>query len=475
MQARPSCGRSAPDQPAFPVQRAHHDRPISSTCAPRAPDARCLGSRRSCAACSVGRGAHDARARAGADRVLPRDRTRALRATSRSTHRVPDELPTFAAASGGPAAGRKRSSTASPAPRAAAGWPCRRTSATTWSSRPQHRALAGGGVTARGFGVGLQNVERRLYHHYGAARAFRSRRDTEGSTVAELRIPRRRPRSARPERCHERLRGDALRTLRVVVADDETAGPQLSVDCCKRHDVPWSGRQPRAKRRSRRSRRSVPIWRCWTCRCRSMGGFDVVARSAGHDAAGGIRDGVRRLRRGAFELNAVDYLLKPVEEERLWKRSNALGHDWPSASRRAARRRTERMAARSTRGPRRSYLERIPVRRRDDVVYPARPADRVGGGRRRAAPHHHAGRERFTITYGCTCSKTGSIPPVRPAARGTLAAVDAIRKVSPMPGGTYLVTLVQRPGAAGQPDPIARAARDAAQDLKPQNETRMPN
>jgi hypothetical protein len=43
--------------------------------------------------------------------------------------------------------------------------------------------------TAPGFGVGLQNVERRLRHHYGDGARVTLGRNAEGATVAELRIP----------------------------------------------------------------------------------------------------------------------------------------------------------------------------------------------------------------------------------------------------------------------------------------------
>src|SRR5690606_34855415 len=66
----------------------------------------------------------------------------------------------------------------------------------------------------------------------------------------------------------------------------------------------------------------------------------------------------------AFELNAVDYLLKPVERERL-----ALTLDRARAGGKAERARTLKAAASALEAAnRRRYLERIPVRRRDTVV-----------------------------------------------------------------------------------------------------------
>ena len=109
----------------------------------------------------------------------------------------------------------------------------------------------------------------------------------------------------------------------------------------------------------------------------------------------------------AFELNAVDYLLKPVGRERLLATiERARGRLRPTPDERARER--QALQAAYDIATRRSYLERIPVRRRDEVV----------------------------------------ILPVR---QGTLAAVDLIQRASVMPGGTYEVTLTN-----GQKLPVSR-------------------
>jgi len=143
----------------------------------------------------------------------------------------------------------------------------------------------------------------------------------------------------------------------------------------------------------------------------------------------------------AFELNAVDYLLKPVDRDRL------------AATLARARTRTRAEQAERTRSlqaaqaaydvaTRRTYLERIPVRRRDEVVIlPVRQiASVVAEGELLHLTTTQ--NEKYTITYRLHALESRLDPRrfVR-LGRGTLAAVDAIQRVSPMPGGTYQVTL----------------------------------
>ena len=141
----------------------------------------------------------------------------------------------------------------------------------------------------------------------------------------------------------------------------------------------------------------------------------------------------------AFELNAVDYLLKPVERDRLAETLQRARHRVSGAER--SRRVSAAVAAMEI-AARRPYLERLPVRRRDEVVIlPVRQiASIVADGELMHITTVTA--ERFTISPRLHLLEARLDPRrfVR-LSRSALAALDQIQRVSPMPGGTYQVTL----------------------------------
>jgi two-component system, LytTR family, response regulator len=145
----------------------------------------------------------------------------------------------------------------------------------------------------------------------------------------------------------------------------------------------------------------------------------------------------------AFELNAVDYLLKPVSPARL---TEALER---------ARDRLERADLRSTEidrvkaavdayeaEARLPYLERIPVRRQDDVLL--LPVKQIASivAERELLHITTARGEKHTITYRLKDLEMRLDPAkfVR-LGRGAIAAIEMIAKVHLVPGGAYLVSL----------------------------------
>jgi two-component system, LytTR family, response regulator len=150
----------------------------------------------------------------------------------------------------------------------------------------------------------------------------------------------------------------------------------------------------------------------------------------------------------AFEVNAVDYLLKPVDRARL-RQTIERAHDRleqrSAVSVGATPGDADRLKAAAD-----DYehaqglppLVRIPVRRRDDIVLLAvtQVASVVADGE---LLHLTTMRgERHTISYRLKDleARLDQARFVR-LERGALVNVDAITRVSPMPGGTYLVTL----------------------------------
>ena len=155
----------------------------------------------------------------------------------------------------------------------------------------------------------------------------------------------------------------------------------------------------------------------------------------------------------AFEVNAVDYLLKPVDKARLRDTLNRAQERVEHAeivAEQATHLGAAIAAYEASIGP--PYLERIPVRHREEVLI---------------VPVHHIASivaegellnlttirsEHHTITYRLKDLERRLDPAkfVR-LGRGTLANVDLITKVSVMPGGTHIAVL-----SNGQKLPVSR-------------------
>jgi two-component system LytT family response regulator len=145
----------------------------------------------------------------------------------------------------------------------------------------------------------------------------------------------------------------------------------------------------------------------------------------------------------AFEVNAVDYLLKPVEKARLREALNRAQERTEHAeivSEQAARVDAALDAYEAAAKP--PYLERLPVRRREEVflVPIAQIASIVADGELLNITTIRS--ERHTITYRLK-DLEHRLDPNRfiRLGRGTLANIDVITKVSIMPGGTHVAQL----------------------------------
>ena len=155
----------------------------------------------------------------------------------------------------------------------------------------------------------------------------------------------------------------------------------------------------------------------------------------------------------AFEVNAVDYLLKPVDKTRLRQTLNRAQERLEHAE--IVAEQTSRVGAAidayeaAAQSP---YLERIPVRHREEVIIV--PVQHIASilAEGELLMITTIRNERHTITYRLKDLEKRLDPGrfVR-LGRGTLANVDVITKVSVMPGGTHVAVL-----GNGQKLPISR-------------------
>jgi DNA-binding LytR/AlgR family response regulator len=155
----------------------------------------------------------------------------------------------------------------------------------------------------------------------------------------------------------------------------------------------------------------------------------------------------------AFELNAVDYLLKPVDKTRLRETLNRAQERIEHAeivSEQATRLGAAIDAYEEAARP--PYLERIPVRHREEVVIV--PVNQIASivAEGELLNITTVKNERHTITYRLKDLEQ-RLDPARfiRLGRGTLANIDLIAKVILMPGGTHVAWL-----ATGQSLQISR-------------------
>jgi two-component system, LytTR family, response regulator len=163
----------------------------------------------------------------------------------------------------------------------------------------------------------------------------------------------------------------------------------------------------------------------------------------------------------AFELNAVDYLLKPVQRERLQATLDRVRLRVRAGE--PVEDRAARMADVSQayeRATRRQYAERIPLRLRDKVlIVPVRTiCSIVADGE--LLHIRTVANDRYTISHRLHALETRLDPrKFLRLSRSALVNVDYIAQVNPMPGGTYIAVL-----ANGEQLPVSRIQSRALRD-----------
>ena len=144
----------------------------------------------------------------------------------------------------------------------------------------------------------------------------------------------------------------------------------------------------------------------------------------------------------AFDVNAVDYLLKPVDRARLRNTLNRAHERLDREDFRAEETMRVRAAANDYEAAHPAYLARLPIRRRDEILLI--PVQQIASVVAEGELLHITTekKERYTITYRLKDLELRLDPQrfVR-LGRGTLANVEMITRINMMPGGTYVATL----------------------------------
>ena len=145
----------------------------------------------------------------------------------------------------------------------------------------------------------------------------------------------------------------------------------------------------------------------------------------------------------AFELNAVDYLLKPVEKSRLRETLNRAHERLEQTDFRATESANLKAAINVyEESVNKTLLERIPVRLRDEILLV--PVSEVVSVTADGELLHitNLSGKKYTINFRLKdiAARLDENKFVR-LSRGAVVNLEMIAKISPMPGGTYLIKL----------------------------------
>lgn len=234
-------------------------------------------------------------------------------------------------------------------------------------------------------------------------------------------------------------------TLRVMVADDERPARQFLVTTLRSfEDVDIVGEAQSGKETIRLIEDTQPDLALLDLQMPEMDGLSIV-RSLRHGRIPLVAfvTAFDEHAVGAFEIEALDYLLKPVDRGRLRKTIDR-AHERLERAAFAEQEHDERFVASDRESPARAepYIDRFPIRKQDDIYL--LPVSHIASVISEGELMHVTTlrKERYTMNYRLKTLEA-KLDPKRflRVGRGALINVEAIRKITPMPGGSYLVTL----------------------------------
>jgi two-component system LytT family response regulator len=233
--------------------------------------------------------------------------------------------------------------------------------------------------------------------------------------------------------------------LRVVIADDERPARSFLAALLRTfEDVTIVGEADSGRQAVSLILREKPDLALLDLHMPELGGLGVVRALKKHKAPlVAFVTAYEEYAVRAFELNAVDYLLKPVDKVRLRETLNRAHERIERTEDHVPEIRRVRAAATAYEAAvKPDLLDRIPVRKRDELTF--LPVDQVASviAEGELLHLHTLKQGRQTITFRLKDLEARLDPSrfVR-LGRGTLANLDAIVKVNAMPGGTHVALM----------------------------------
>jgi two-component system, LytTR family, response regulator len=232
--------------------------------------------------------------------------------------------------------------------------------------------------------------------------------------------------------------------IRVIVADDERPARSFLTTTLKSlEDVDVVGEAENGQEAVGLIQREQPDLALLDLQMPGMDGLSIVrALKKGHIPLIAFVTAHDEYAIQAFDIEAIDYLLKPVDRTRLRRTIKRAQERLEQEDAVAGELEARPVVQDDGPLPQQDYLERLPIKKKDDIIF--LPVSQIASIVSDGELMHITTlrKERYTISHRLKALEARLDPRrfVR-LGRGTLVNVDTITRVTNMPGGSYLVTL----------------------------------